>query len=244
MKIYKTKEDMYKDGIEIRKKAFKEIDALGVEQKKKNNKRKKTLYMLIIIFLVVLITSLLINPIEINSKFAYNKSRYYAVTINDTPVVVDFLDIQRITVIPYMFYINKGNFGIYTNKDAVSVLKINYDKEVEIDIKVYECYLGKQLTNCNATFEKNKNIKEVNDEVFNLKTMSTNDFNNLEYNGKLIKNIDQYVRFEEEYEGQYDRQTIDDLIEYSDQYFVQLSSKHKNISTMITFTIERLKKEE
>lgn len=244
MKIYKTKEDMYKDGIEIRKKAFKEIDALGAEQKKKNNKRKKTLYMLIIIFLVVLITSLLINPIEINSKFAYNKSRYYAVTINDTPVVVDFLDIQRITVIPYMFYINKGNFGIYTKKDAVSVLKIDYDKEVEIDIKVYECYLGKQLTNCNATFEKNKNIKEVNDEIFNLKTISINDFNNLEYNGKLIKNIDQYVRFEEEYEGQYDRQTIDDLIEYSDKYFVQLSSKHKNISTMITFAIERIKKEE
>ncbi len=244
MKIYKSQDEMYKDGIEIRKKAFKEIDAIQEEYHNKKIKQKKNLYILIIIFFIILIIFLIKNPIYINSKIPYGKSRYYVVTVNDMPISVQFLDIQKITIIPYMVYIYRGNFGVYSSDDSTSLPKISYNDRVEIDIKSYECYIGKNITGCESNKDRNKNMKEINDEIFTLTTKSMNDFNTLEYNGKLIKDIDKYVRLEEEYDGQYDRQTIDDFFEYSDQYIVEITAKHKNVTTYINFYIERFKEED
>ena len=175
------------------------IDNINNINKQLNN--KKIILSILIFILISLIIILRLIFGEFNYTFldyGHELNRFYNITINDQPVLLDIEGTKKKQIIPFFFSITtRTTYNINVENYLINV---KLGEKIEVKIKSFSCFYNSIPVSCNLNNRENINMILNDDEIYNMKIKKLNKSETIKYAGIYTNDLAPFI----DEKGQYD----------------------------------------
>ena len=175
------------------------IDNINNINKQLNN--KKIILSILIFVLITLIIILRLIFGEFNYTFldyGHELNRFYNITINDQPVLLDIEGTKKKQIIPFFFSIT--TITTYNINAENFLINVKLGEKIEVKTNSFSCFYNSIPVSCNLNNRENINMILNDDEIYNMKIKKLNKSETIKYAGIYTNDLAPFI----DEKGQYD----------------------------------------